>query len=335
MSNEALAVEHLSVGLQGSRGHLAIVEDLSFSVRAGEIMALVGESGSGKSMTALSIMGLVEPPLGLTSGTIRLAGIPIDPTDARAMRDVRGRSIAMIFQDPMMTLNPVMRIDEQVCEAMFVHDRQLSRSEASRRAIEALSLVGIPAPEERLLAYPHQLSGGMRQRIVIAIALINRPAVVIADEPTTALDVTTQGQILYQAKKLCRETGAAMVWITHDLAVVANLADTIAVMYGGRIVEQGPVRAILNRPRHPYTRGLIDSVPKVETRLNRLRSIPGLPPLVGTHLAGCRFAPRCGRAADDCWMHEPPLGHARDAPQEPEQATVVRCFNPLDIVETT
>jgi peptide/nickel transport system ATP-binding protein len=320
MMTEALAVQHLSVGLRGA-GARPIVEDVSFTVAPGEIMALVGESGSGKSMTALAVMGLIEPPLAVMAGSLRLAGQAVDHADGRMMRSLRGRSIAMIFQDPMMTLNPVMRIDEQICEAMFVHDAGLSRNEALSRAITALAMVGIPAPEERLRAYPHQLSGGMRQRVVIAIALINRPAVVIADEATTALDVTTQGQILFEARRLCRETGCAMLWITHDLAVVANLADSIAVMYGGRIVEQGPAETILAHPRHPYTKGLLDSVPRLEARLPRLRSIPGLPPLAGGAREGCRFAPRCSRAEADCRSVEPLLV------QRGESA--VRCHHPL------
>jgi len=230
VSEPALDLAGLTV-VAGARGRpVTLVDGVSLSVRRGDILALVGESGSGKSMTALAAMGLLEPPVRIAAGTISLDGRRIDPTDRRRMRDIRGRDMAMIFQDPMMTLNPVMRIDAQVCEAVTVHDRTVTRAEALRRAREALVTVGIPAPDERLASYPLQLSGGMRQRIVIATALINRPAVVLADEPTTALDVTTQGQILHEVRRLCAETGTAMVWITHDLAVVASLADAIAVM---------------------------------------------------------------------------------------------------------
>jgi peptide/nickel transport system ATP-binding protein len=324
MSDAALEIRDLIVEAGPKGRSVTLVDGVSLSVPRGEILALVGESGSGKSMTALAVMGLLEPPVRIVSGGASLAGKPVDPTDRRRMRGIRGRDMAMIFQDPMMTLNPVMRVDEQVCEAVTVHDSSVTKAEALRRAKEALVTVGIPAPEERLNAYPHQLSGGMRQRIVIAIALINRPAVVLADEPTTALDVTTQGQILHEVKRLCRDTGTAMVWITHDLAVVASLAHSIAVMYAGRIVEQGPADDILAAPLHPYTRGLLDSVPMIDTRTERLRSIPGMPPVAGSITAGCRFAPRCDRAVDACRMDEPALLPARGG------GRLVRCIRPLD-----
>ncbi len=323
MNRPALEISDLTVQVATRGAPATLVDGVSFRVAPGEIMALVGESGSGKSMTALAVMGLLEDPVFVAHGGARLKGEAVDYADAGALRAIRGRDMAMIFQDPMMTLNPVMRIDEQVCEAVLVHDRGVSRAEALRRARDALVLVGIPAPEERLSAYPHQLSGGMRQRIVIAIALINHPSVLIADEPTTALDVTTQGQILHEAKRLCRETGAAMVWITHDLAVVASLAHSIAVMYSGRIVEQGPADMVLTHPRHPYTRGLLDSVPTVDVRRARLRAIPGMPPLGGQAATGCRFAPRCERAVEACRATEPPLAAIGDAAQ------LVRCIRPL------
>jgi peptide/nickel transport system ATP-binding protein len=324
MSAAAFAIRDLTVEARWKTRALTLVERVSLAVPRGEILALVGESGSGKSITALAAMGLLEPPVRIAGGAAILDGRPIDPQDAAGMRAIRGRDIAMIFQDPMMTLNPVMRIDDQICEAIEVHDRAVPRAEALRRARAALAAVGISAPEERLAAYPHQLSGGMRQRIVIAIALINRPAVVLADEPTTALDVTTQGQILHEVKRLCRETGTAMIWITHDLAVVASLAHSIAVMYAGRIVESGPAERILTRPAHPYTRGLLDSVPMIDTRAGRLRPIPGMPPVAGSIVAGCRFAPRCAHAEDRCRTAEPGLVAAGDADRS------VRCFKPLD-----
>jgi peptide/nickel transport system ATP-binding protein len=317
MSAPVLEVEGLSVGIPG----LALVEGVGFSVVRGEVLAVVGESGSGKSLTGLALMGLLAWPVGVTAGRIRLNGQEIQGAPAATMRRLRGREIAMIFQDPMMTLNPVMRVDEQMVEAIRVHDRSVPRRDALLRAREALETVGIQAPEERLLAYPHELSGGMRQRIVIATALLNRPAVVIADEPTTALDVTTQAQILHEVRRLARVSGCAMLWITHDLAVVANLADRIAVMYAGRIVEQGPAEQVLARPLHPYTQGLMESVPLLEQRRRRLRSIPGLPPSAGSITQGCRFAPRCERRSAAC-AEEPALS-------TPEPGRLVRCIHPL------
>jgi peptide/nickel transport system ATP-binding protein len=328
MSRAAFEIRDLTVEARWKTRTLTLVERVSLAVPRGEILALVGESGSGKSITALAAMGLLEAPVRIAGGTAVLDGRPVDPQDGAAMRRIRGRDIAMIFQDPMMTLNPVMRIDAQICEAIEVHDPSVSRAEARRRARAALEAVGISAPEERLAAYPHQLSGGMRQRIVIAIALINRPAVVLADEPTTALDVTTQGQILHEAKRLGRETGTAMIWITHDLAVVASLAHSIAVMYAGRIVESGPAEAILTRPAHPYTRGLLDSVPMIDVRAGRLRPIPGMPPVAGSIRAGCRFAPRCAHATALCRETEPDLPPADGA------GRTVRCFHPLDAATT-
>jgi peptide/nickel transport system ATP-binding protein len=317
----ALEVRGLHIALGGGRDAVALVEDVGFAVAPGGILALVGESGSGKSLTGLSLMGLLSPPVQLAGGEARLLGEALPTADSRAMRRLRGHRIAMIFQDPMMTLNPVLRIGPQMTEAIRVHDPAVSAAEASARARDALAAVGIPAPEERLRAYPHQLSGGMRQRVVIATALLNRPAVIIADEPTTALDVTTQGQILFQVRRLARDRGTALVWITHDLAVVASLADTIAVMYAGRIVETGPAEAVLRAPLHPYTRGLLHSVPGVAARQRRLRTIPGLPLMAGAVRAGCRFRARCDRQTGAC-ATEPALSAvAADR--------AVRCVHPL------
>jgi peptide/nickel transport system ATP-binding protein len=323
-----LQVRDLATEFATRDGVLRAVQGVSFDLARGEVLGLVGESGSGKSVTGFSVLGLIDAPGRIAGGSVCFDGRELVGLPESQLRALRGKRIAMIFQDPMMTLNPVMRIDAQICEAIEVHDPAVSRAEARRRARAALEAVGISAPEERLAAYPHQLSGGMRQRIVIAIALINRPAVVLADEPTTALDVTTQGQILHEAKRLGRETGTAMIWITHDLAVVASLAHSIAVMYAGRIVESGPAEAILTRPAHPYTRGLLDSVPMIDVRAGRLRPIPGMPPVAGSIRAGCRFAPRCAHATALCRETEPDLPPADGA------GRTVRCFHPLDAATT-
>ena len=238
MTEALLSVDRLRTYFFTKAGVCRAVDDVSFAVDGGEVLGLVGESGSGKSMTGYSIMGLVDPPGRVVGGHILLAGRDLAALPAEEMRQLRGNRIAMIFQDPMMTLNPVLRIDTQMIETILAHEK-IPRAAALDRAREALVQVGIPSPDERLKAYPHQFSGGMRQRVAIAIALLNRPDVIIADEPTTALDVTIQGQILYEMQKLTRETGAALIWITHDLSVIAGLADRVCVMYAGRIVEQG------------------------------------------------------------------------------------------------
>ena len=245
-----LEVEGLRTHFFTRAGVVKAVDDVSFALERGEILGLVGESGSGKSITGYSIMGLVDPPGRVVAGSIRLDGRELTTLDAESMRRLRGNRVAMIFQDPMMTLNPVLRIDRQMTEAILAHD-DVAEASALERARDALARVGIPSPDERLKAYPHQFSGGMRQRVAIAIALLNRPDLIIADEPTTALDVTIQGQILYEVQKLARETGTALVWITHDLSVIAGLADRVCVMYAGRIVEQGTTAQVLERPAHP------------------------------------------------------------------------------------
>ena len=276
MNTPLLEVSDLQTQFRTREGIVRAVDGVSFSLARGEVMGLVGESGSGKSQTGYSIMGLVDPPGQVVGGSIRLEGQELVGLAERDWRTLRGRRIAMIFQDPMMTLNPVLRIGTQMAEAVHAHRKQ-SRAQALEQAHEALARVGIASPGERLRCYPHQLSGGMRQRVVIAIALLNQPELLIADEPTTALDVTIQGQILYQMHKITRETGAALIWITHDMAVVAALAQKVCVMNRGRIVEQGDVAQILNAPRHPYTRGLMDSIPSRNPRGQRLRTMPALP----------------------------------------------------------
>lgn len=294
-----LAVEGLRTHFFTKAGTARAVDDVSFTLRRGEVMGLVGESGSGKSVTGFSIMGLVDPPGRVVGGRVLFEGKDLTQLDEESLRGLRGARIAMIFQDPMMTLNPVLRIDTQMIETIQAHER-VDREVARQRARDALGRVGIAAPDERLRAYPHQFSGGMRQRVAIAIALLNRPELIIADEPTTALDVTIQGQILHEVQSLCRETGTALIWITHDLSVVAGLADRVAVMYAGKIVEQGEVDAVLDRPRHPYTAGLIGSVPTQNRRGAPLAQIPGMTPSLFSLPPGCPFAPRCPRADSAC-----------------------------------
>jgi peptide/nickel transport system ATP-binding protein len=315
-----LAVNGLRTHFFTRGGVVKAVDDVSFSLERGEVMGLVGESGCGKSMTGYSLMGLVDEPGRIVAGSIRLDGRELVGLEADAWRRLRGERIAMIFQDPMMTLNPVLRIDTQMVEAVLAHHR-VSRASALQRCREALAWVGIPAPDERLRAYPHQLSGGMRQRVAIAIALVNRPALVIADEPTTALDVTIQGQILFEMQRLCRESGAALIWITHDLSVVAGLADTLCVMYAGRIVESGPVDAVLDAPLHPYTSGLLGSIPSRNVPGRPLSQIPGSAPPLDRLDAGCAFRERCARAGDGC--------HIAPFVTNPAAARTLRCVRPL------
>ncbi|TMH17800.1 MAG: ABC transporter ATP-binding protein, partial [Betaproteobacteria bacterium] len=292
MTEALLSVDRLRTYFFTKAGVCKAVDDASFAVDGGEVLGLVGESGSGKSMTGYSIMGLVDPPGRVVGGRILLAGRDLAALPAEEMRQLRGNRIAMIFQDPMMTLNPVLRIDTQMVETILAHEK-IPRAAALDRARAALVQVGIPSPDARLKAYPHQFSGGMRQRVAIAIALLNRPDVIIADEPTTALDVTIQGQILYEMQKLTRETGAALIWITHDLSVIAGLADRVCVMYAGRIVEQGSTADVLREPRHPYTRGLLDSVPGNAPAREKLKQISGMTPSLIELPPGCAFRSRC------------------------------------------
>ncbi len=301
-------------------GVVKAVDGVSFDIAPGEILGLVGESGSGKSITGFSIMGLIDPPGRIVSGKIEFQGEDLVGMEEDAIRKVRGNRIAMIFQDPMMTLNPVLRVDTQMIEAVQAH-RKIKRKDAFELATEALAQVGIPSPERRLKAYPHELSGGMRQRVAIATAFINQPDLIIADEPTTALDVTIQAQILFEAQQLCRKTGTAMIWITHDLAVVAALADKIAVMYAGRIVEQGTADDVIDRPLHPYTKGLLGSVPGHNKRGQRLTQIPGMTPSLLNLPEGCAFRTRCPYADGACKA-------APDITSFTGERGV-RCFHPL------
>ena len=320
MTQPTLVVDDLRTWFETRAGVVKAVDGVSFSVAPGRVMGLVGESGSGKSVTGFSIMGLVDPPGRIVSGRILFGGRDLASLSDAEMRHVRGRRIAMIFQDPMMTLNPVLRIDTQMIEAIQAHER-VGRAEARRRARDALGQVGIPSPDERLMAYPHQFSGGMRQRVAIAIALLNRVELIVADEPTTALDVTIQGQILFEMQRLARETGTALIWITHDLSVVASLADEVCVMYAGRIVELGGVDDVLDRPAHPYTAGLIGSVPSRNRRGAPLQQIPGVMPSLLALPPGCSFAPRCAHADARC-ATEPPVSVLAPGRE-------VRCVRPL------
>jgi len=314
-----LQVEDLHTHFFTRAGVVRAVDGVSFSVRPGEVLGLVGESGCGKTVTGFSILGLVDPPGRVVGGRIVFEGRDLVKLKEDEMRRVRGSGIAMVFQDPMMTLNPVLRIDTQMVEAVRAH-QDVDNREALRIAREALGRVGIASAASRLRSYPHQFSGGMRQRVAIAIALLNRPKLIIADEPTTALDVTIQAQILYEAQKLCRESRTALIWITHDLSVVAGLADRICVMYAGRIVEQGSVDEVLDAPLHPYTHGLIGSVPSRNRRGSPLAQIPGMTPALVDLPPGCAFRARCPRAAELC-VESPPL--------EERSGRLVRCFYPL------
>ena len=293
-----LAVEHLTTGFDIDGRFVPAVIDVSFSVSAGETLGLVGESGSGKSLTAFSIMRLVEPPGRIDAGQVTYKGRELGRLSEREMQDVRGGEIALIFQEPMTALNPVFTIGSQIEETLRVHGRATRRT-ARGRALELLDAVSIPDPARRIREYPHQLSGGLRQRALIAISLACNPSLVIADEPTTALDVTIQAQILDLLRDLQRRMGLALLLITHDLGVVAEMADRVAVMYAGRIVEEAPVRTLFEDPKHPYTRGLMASMPGGAPG-TRLRAIQGTVPPLGQLPAGCAFAPRCPDRFEPC-----------------------------------
>ena len=322
--NVTLDIENLRTSFFTLAGEVKAVDDVSFSVRRGEVVGLVGESGSGKTVTGLSILGLVDEPGRIVGGRITFKGEDLVALSEERMRHIRGKQIAMIFQDPMMSLNPVLRIATQMTEAIRAHEK-VDRATARERARDALGQVGIASPEERLSAYPYQLSGGMRQRVAIAIAMLHRPELIIADEPTTALDVTIQGQILHEVQKLCRQQQTTLIWITHDLAVVAGLAHRICVMYAGKIVESGTVEEILDRPLHPYTYGLISSVPSRNSRGKPLYQIPGAAPSLLKLPTGCSFRTRCERADSACL--DPP------ALSTPGLGRSVRCFHPHTGVE--
>lgn len=294
-----LDIKNLEVSFSARKGDLRILHGIDLTLQPGEILGLVGESGSGKSVLAKAILGLLPGGGSVSKGAVLFEGQDLAQADPKAMRKIRGNRIAMIFQDPMATLNPVLRIDEQMREAITAH-HSLPRAEVNARCIAILNKVGIPAPEERFVSFPHQLSGGMRQRIAIAIALLNDPVLILADEATTALDVTVQAQILHEMHRLCADEGTALIWVSHDLSVVSGIADRIAVMYAGRVVECGPVEQIVLNPRHPYTLGLIRSVPAEDSTGHELHQIPGLMPSPGALPQGCVFAARCFAATAHC-----------------------------------
>ena len=326
MTTPLLEVKQLQTVFHTEEGAWPAVSDIDITLQPGEILGLVGESGSGKSVTGFSIFGMIDVPGEVTQGKVLFKGQDLRKLSAESMRKLRGDRIAMIFQDPLMTLNPVLRIEEQMLEAIDAH-QSLPKADALKRCIDALSMVGIPAPEKRLRSYPHEFSGGMRQRVAIAIAMLNKPDLIICDEPTTALDVTIQGQILYRMQQICKEQGTALIWITHDLGVIAELADRVAVMYAGRIVETGTVADVLDAPRHPYTQGLLQSLPAQAVPGQRLSQINGMAPSLSGRVPGCAFAPRCSHATQHCVSEMP-------------ERTVIpgrefRCFHPLDAAPVT
>lgn len=299
MTGPVLSVRDLRVEFRTAAGLVEAVAGVSLDVGEGEIVGIVGESGSGKSATGFSILGLIEPPGCIAGGSIRFQGRELVGLPRSEFRAVRGRGIAMIFQDPSGTLNPLLTVGEQMLLALRAHERIGSRA-ARARAMDVLRRVGLPDPQRKFEAWPHQLSGGMRQRVAIAIAMLHRPKLIICDEPTTALDVSIQAQILAEMKALAMESGVALIWISHDLAVVSALASRIYVMYAGRIVEEGPVTDVVGAPRHPYTRGLLESLPAYATPGTELRQIPGSMPSPGALPVGCIFRPRCWRADATC-----------------------------------
>jgi peptide/nickel transport system ATP-binding protein len=315
-----LQIENLQTHFFTKAGVVKAVDGVSFDINAGEVVGLVGESGSGKSITGFSVMGLVDAPGRIVGGRIMFKGADIAAMSPQELQSLRGNRISMIFQDPMMTLNPVLRVETQMVEAIKAHDSTISKSEARARARDALGLVGISAPEERMRGYPHQFSGGMRQRVSIAIAMLNRPDLIIADEPTTALDVTIQGQVIHEMQRLCEVTKTALLWITHDLAVVAGIADRICVMYAGRVVEQGPIASTISQPLHPYTRGLMGSVPSQNRRGQPLQQIDGMVPSLLNLPVGCAFQNRCSMVSDKCLSETP-------GPTDVGGKRLVRCVN--------
>ncbi len=299
-----LSVRNLKVEFPTRRGILTAIDGVSFDIEEGEVLGVVGESGAGKSITGTAVIGLLEPPGRIAAGEVHLNGQRIDNLPLEAMRRIRGKKIGMVFQDPLTSLNPLYRIGRQLTETITTH-LNVSADEARERAIALLEEVGIPAARARIDAYPHEFSGGMRQRVVIALALCAEPDLVIADEPTTALDVSVQAQIIAVLKRLCHERGAAVMLITHDMGVIAETADRVAVMYSGRIAEIGPVREVVQHPRHPYTVGLMGSIPTLEDHGARLMQIPGSMPRLDSIPPGCAFHPRCAKAFDRCGRERP------------------------------
>ena len=306
MGDALLEVRHLRVEFPGRRGTLVALDDVSFEIAPGEILGVVGESGAGKSLTGASIIGLLDPPGRIAAGEIRFGGRRIDDLPYEEMRKVRGRSIGAIFQDPLTSLNPLYTIGRQLTETIQTH-LPMSDADARARAIRLLEETGIQAAAQRIDQYPHQFSGGMRQRVVIALALAAEPRLIVADEPTTALDVSIQAQIIQLLKRLCREHGAAVMLVTHDMGVIAETCDRVAVMYAGRIAEIGPVHDVIHSPAHPYTAGLMGSIPAMDEDRERLLQIDGAMPRLTAIPRGCAFNPRCPRAFDRCRAERPEL----------------------------
>ena len=315
MTDPVLSVRDLRVTFETRRGILKAIDGVSFDIARGEILGVVGESGAGKSVTGAAVIGLIDPPGRIAGGEIRLRGERIDDLPPERMRRIRGRRIGMIFQDPLTSLNPLYRIGRQIIETVQTHT-DLSAKAARTRAIDLLAEVGIPAPERRIDGYPHEFSGGMRQRVVIALALAAEPELIIADEPTTALDVSVQAQIITLLKRLGRDHGTAVMLVTHDMGVIAEAADRVAVMYSGRIAEIGPVRAVVGDPLHPYAKGLMGAIPTLTQETGRLAQIPGAMPRLTAIPPGCAFNPRCPKVFDRCRVERPdpiPVGEHRVA----------------------
>jgi len=306
MTAPLLEVRHLRVEFPTRRGTLVALDDVSFDIAPGEILGVVGESGAGKSLTGASIIGLLDPPGRVAGGEIRFDGQRIDNLPYEAMRKIRGRHIGAIFQDPLTSLNPLYTVGRQLIETIQAH-LPVSDAEARQRAIRLLQETGIPAAEARIEQYPHQFSGGMRQRVVIALALAGEPRLIVADEPTTALDVSIQAQIISLLKRLCRDHGAAVMLVTHDMGVIAETCDRVAVMYAGRVVEIGPVGDVIHVPAHPYTVGLMGSIPAMDEDRERLLQIDGSMPRLTAIPRGCAFNPRCPRVFDRCRVERPDL----------------------------
>lgn len=311
MSAPLLEVRHLRVEFPTRHGTLRALDDVSFDIAPGEILGVVGESGAGKSLTGAAIIGLLEPPGRIAAGEIRLEGERIDGLPEERLRSIRGRRIGAIFQDPLTSLNPLYTVGRQLVETIRAH-LPMSESQARERAIRLLQETGIPGAAERIDQYPHQFSGGMRQRVVIALALAAEPRLIVADEPTTALDVSIQAQIIGLLRRVCRDHGAAVMLVTHDMGVIAETCDRVAVMYAGRIVEIGPVQQVIHAPAHPYTVGLMGSIPSMDEDRQRLLQIDGAMPRLNAIPSGCPFHPRCTRAFDRCHLERPDLLAAGD-----------------------
>lgn len=302
----ALDVQGLTVEFPTRRGVLTAIDDVSMQIAPGEILGVVGESGAGKSITGLAVLGLLEHPGRIAKGAIHVGGRRVDNLTEAELTKVRGREMGAIFQDPLTALNPLFTVGRQLVETIRLHN-DLNRLQANDRALELLRNVGIPAPEERLRQYPHQFSGGMRQRVVIALALAAGPRLIIADEPTTALDVSIQAQITALLRKLCDETGVGIMLVTHDMGVIAETADRVCVMYSGRVVESGPVKDVIHNPQHPYTKGLMAAIPSLHDRVEILSQIDGSMPRLNARPTGCAFHPRCPFAGPKCSVQQPSL----------------------------